>query len=314
MPSGTARTLAFISNKGGVGKTHIACNLAIQCARSGRRVLLVDSDLGNASADLKLGVRPTTSLLDFYNDRADIFCCITDTPYGIQLLAGGRGDFAFANLPHDRKILLIRAFDRLVREGGYTDVFFDLGAGISHLVLDFALVTDEIIIITTPTDIVPAYAALKACWTRSCSLGELEYFRDRLRRSSSAPAFFGSASENTDNGSRINFIVNQVDNLEDGKKVYLRILQVARSFFYTEDGASKMPARYLGGIPDAHELVKKSERLSMPVLLMNPYHEFSRGIREVAEILLGTSALAPDRLKIPFGDRVKSVLADWSRA
>jgi MinD-like ATPase involved in chromosome partitioning or flagellar assembly len=314
MPPGAARTLAFISNKGGVGKTHIACNLAIQCARSGRRVLLVDSDLGNASVDLKLGARPTTSLLDFYNDRADIFCCITETQYGFQLLAGGRGDFAFANLPHDRKIRLIRAFDRLVREGGYTDIFFDLGAGISHLVLDFALVTDEIIIVATPNDIVPAYAALKACWTRSCSLGELEYFKDRLNRGSSLPGFLGNMSEKSPDGPRINFIVNQVQNLEEGKKVYLRILQVARSFFYTEDGASKMPARYLGGIPDAYELVKKSERLSTPILLINPYSEFSEGIREIAGVLLGTSAFAPDKLKIPFTDRVRSVISTWSRA
>lgn len=309
----TARTIAFISNKGGVGKTHIAINLAIQFAKEGRRVLLVDTDLGSATADLRLGVRPTTTLLDFYEGRADIFCCLTNTEFGFQLLAGRSGEFGLANLTHEHKIRLLKAFDALVHEGNYTDVLFDLGGGISHRVLDFGLVADELVIVTTPMDIVSAYAALKACWTRYKELSQMEYFKERAVIPQK-PFFMSNMAENTSSGPRINFIVNQVIELDEGKKVFLRILQVARSFFYTPDGNWYLPVRYLGAVQDAHMLVKQAERMKIPAMVMNPYHEFSHAIREISAMLLAKQVIAPSRLRIPFTDRVRSIVASWAHA
>jgi MinD-like ATPase involved in chromosome partitioning or flagellar assembly len=314
MASAAARTVAFISNKGGVGKTHISVNLAIQMAREGRRVLLVDTDLGSAGVDLRLGVRPTAGLADFYNGKADIFLCLTNTDFGFQLLAGSRGDFGLANLPHEQKIRLLKAFNQLVQDGNYTDVLFDLGAGISHLVTDFALVADECVIVTTPTDIVPAYAALKACWTRCQGLREMEYFKDLASLVPKHPVFFSNVEVADQGGPRMNFIVNQVKDLEEGKRVFLRILQVARSFFYSSDGNWHLPIRYLGGIPDAYDLVKQSERTLSPILILNPYCPFSQAIREISSMLIGKKVLAPDHLKIPFADRVRGVLRSWSNA
>lgn len=308
-----ARTIAFISNKGGVGKTHLAINLAISFANNSRRVLLVDTDLGSANADLRIGVSPTTTLMDFYEGRADMSCCLTNTNYGFRLLAGRTGEFALANLGDDQIIRLLTAFDGLVRNGGYTDIFFDLGAGISSRVLDFALAADECIIVTTPTNIVHAYSALKACWTRYCSLSETEYFK-RKALTEHKPAFMTNVAFEPQQGPRINFIVNQVDNLEEGKKIYLAITKIARKFFYSDNGYWKLNMRYLGGIPECHELIKNAEKQRTPAMAMNPYHPFSHAIKEVGDMLLAKQAIAPSRLKIGFGDRIRCIIENWKHA
>ena len=300
-----ARTVAFISNKGGVGKTHLAINLALQFAREGRRILLIDTDLGSANADLRLGVRTSATLNDFFERRADIFDCLVPTSYGIHFMAGKSGEFKLANLAHQQKIRLMRAFDRLVKEGGYTDVFFDLGAGIGSRVLDFALIVDDLVIVATPQDIVAAYAALKACWIRYNRLGEMHYFKNK------EVFLAGDMGSESDRRLRINFLVNQVDNLEEGKRVYLRILDVARTFFYTPEGRARLPLRYIGGVPYVHDLLRQAERSKIPAIVLYPYHPFSRAIREVATVFLDGKAVSPNYLQVPFSDRVKGVVKAW---
>ena len=58
-----AHVIAVTSGKGGVGKTQVAANVAVGLAAEGKRVLLLDADLGLASLDLALGVTPRFDLL-----------------------------------------------------------------------------------------------------------------------------------------------------------------------------------------------------------------------------------------------------------
>lgn len=308
-----ARTFAFLSGKGGVGKTHLAINLALQFGLEGRRVLLVDTDLGSANADLRIGASPTTTLMDFYEGKADISCCLTNTNYGFQIVAGRPGEFALANLPDDQIVKLLKAFEQLVRKAGYTDILFDLGAGISSRVLDFAVVSDEIVIVATPNEIIHAYAALKACWTRLLDLQNHEFFRERAKLAKT-PFYMRGAYEGESGAPRINSVVNQTDSLEEGKKVYVTIARVAKEFFFTDDGYWKLPMRYLGGIPDAHGFLKHAERRRTPAIALNPHHEFSHAVREVANLLLAKRAIAPSKLKRTFGDKVRSVMRSWGTA
>ena len=62
--SGRAHRIAIVSGKGGVGKTVITANLAARLASGGRRVLVVDADLGLANLDILLDVEPEFTLLD----------------------------------------------------------------------------------------------------------------------------------------------------------------------------------------------------------------------------------------------------------
>ena len=66
------RTIAVTSGKGGVGKTHIAANLAMIFRRYKKRVLLVDLDLGLANVDILLGLRPEYTLQDVIEGRKQI--------------------------------------------------------------------------------------------------------------------------------------------------------------------------------------------------------------------------------------------------
>ncbi|MCX6647565.1 MAG: hypothetical protein NTY09_14575, partial [bacterium] len=160
-------------------------------------------------------------------------------------------------------------------------------------------------IVATPQDIVAAYAALKACWIRYTTLGDMHYFKNKK-------AFVaGDIGGESGQRLRINFIVNQVDSLEEGKRVYLRILDVARTFFYTPEGRAKLPLRYLGGVPYVHGLLRQAERNKVPATVLYPYHPFSRAIREVATVLLDGNTVAPNHLQVPFSDRVKGVVHAW---
>ncbi|MFH1676731.1 MAG: AAA family ATPase, partial [bacterium] len=297
----------------GVGKTHLAVNLAVVLSRQGRRVLLIDTDLGSANADLRIGASPTTTLMDFFEGRATIECCMTNTNYGFRIIAGKPGELALANLSDEQIIRLLTAFEHLVRNGGYTDVLFDLGAGISNRVLDFAIVSDEIIIVATPNEVIHAYAALKACWNRFLAVQDREFFKDRVALKKT-PFYLRGEYEGGNGAPRINFLVNQVDNLEQGKKVFLAVSNVVKEFFYTPDSYWKLPMRYLGSVPDVHAFLKQSERQRIPAAALNPYHEFSHAVREVTDILCAKRAIAPGKLQRSFGDKVKCVLRCWATA
>ena len=64
--------VAIASGKGGVGKSVVSANLALLLARQGRRVTLLDLDLGGADAHLLFGFadRRSREILDQVEDHA----------------------------------------------------------------------------------------------------------------------------------------------------------------------------------------------------------------------------------------------------
>ncbi len=49
---GSPRVIAVTSGKGGVGKTNIVGNMAVAFSKLGRKVLILDADLGLANIDI----------------------------------------------------------------------------------------------------------------------------------------------------------------------------------------------------------------------------------------------------------------------
>src|SRR3954470_1220356 len=86
--------IAIGSGKGGVGKSLLAANLAIYLAQLGKRVVLLDADLGGANLHTFVGVeRPRVTLGDFFDKRVErIEECIVETQVANLGLLSAEGD------------------------------------------------------------------------------------------------------------------------------------------------------------------------------------------------------------------------------
>ena len=92
-----ARVITVTSGKGGVGKTSISINLAIQLTRLGKRVVVFDADFGLANIEVMLGVRPQYNLADMMFRGKDLADIITQGEEGISFISGGSGIQELAN-------------------------------------------------------------------------------------------------------------------------------------------------------------------------------------------------------------------------
>ena len=92
------RIIAVSSGKGGVGKTNIAINLALAYAQLGKRVVVMDADLGLANVNVVLGVIPRYNLYHLIRKQKTLREIVVDTAYGIQIIAGASGFSKIANL------------------------------------------------------------------------------------------------------------------------------------------------------------------------------------------------------------------------
>src|SRR3990172_3733904 len=162
-----ARILAVGGGKGGVGKSFFACNLAAEMARTGRRVVLVDADLGGANLHTYLGIEfPERTLKDLITRRVDVVEDVI-VPTGIQnlrLISGAQSVLGAANPKHEHKARLAR----VLRELEAAAVVIDLGSGTSFNTLDLFLVADEgiFVVVPEPTSLENAYAFIKASFFR----------------------------------------------------------------------------------------------------------------------------------------------------
>ena len=143
----SARVLAVTSGKGGVGKTSLAVNLAIACARLGRRVTLVDFDLGLANIDVIMDLHPLHNLSHVVMGRMRLKDVVVSAD-GVRVVPGASGLRELANLNETARDELIRSLQTLEEDSDL--VIIDTGAGISRNVIRVAASADEILVVSTP--------------------------------------------------------------------------------------------------------------------------------------------------------------------
>ena len=156
-----SRVITVTSGKGGVGKTSLAVNMALQFQRQGKKVVILDADFGLANIEVMLGIRPQYNLADLMFNGKALKDIITEGPEGIGFISGGSGIKELASLSREQIIMVMEALSELDK---LVDVIIvDTGAGIADNVLEFAAASEEVLLVVTPepTSITDAYALLK---------------------------------------------------------------------------------------------------------------------------------------------------------
>jgi flagellar biosynthesis protein FlhG len=148
-PRARRQIWAIGGGKGGIGKSLVAASVGWELAHMGRRVVLVDADLGGANLHTRLGLpMPARTLGDFIQGRSPcIEDVLTATPtLGLRLISGAADLLSAPSLSQLQKTRMmseIRALDADV-------VLLDLGAGSSENILDFFLLSDVSILMVVP--------------------------------------------------------------------------------------------------------------------------------------------------------------------
>ena len=194
------RIIAISSGKGGVGKTNLSINIALAYANLGKKVIVLDADLGLANVNVILGIIPKFNLYHLIRKQKSIREIILDTGYGIQIVAGASGFSKIANLSDEEREIFIEELSEL---SSADVIIVDTSAGVSNNVLDFIAAADDAIIITTPepTAITDAYGIVKIIAT------EIDYLNIGLK-----------------------LVVNRVKSVTQGKKVAERVINIAGQF------------------------------------------------------------------------------------
>ena len=153
--------MSVTSGKGGVGKTNLSVNLACCLARMGKRVVLVDADLGLANVDVVLGLTPQKNLFHLFHEGASLRDVLFETPYGFSILPASSGVGEMLALSTGQKLELLESVGEL--EDEVDCLLVDTGAGISDNVLYFNLAAQERLVVLTPepTSLTDAYALIK---------------------------------------------------------------------------------------------------------------------------------------------------------
>lgn len=156
-----AKTICFISGKGGVGKSNIALNFAIKLQQARNKVLLIDFDIGMGNIDVLLGISSKNTLADLFEKGLPIKEIINSGPKNLDFISGGSGLTNIFTLNNEKKDYFYNQYNNLVRDYDY--IIFDMGAGVTDDSMYFILAADECIVVITPepTSITDGYGMIK---------------------------------------------------------------------------------------------------------------------------------------------------------
>ncbi len=160
------RVISVTSGKGGVGKSNVVSNLAIALSTQGKKVLVLDADLGLGNLDVLLGLSPSYNMNNVLNGEKSLSEIMVDGPAGIKIIPAGSGVQEFTSLGQHEKLKLLDELDML--EEKFDIMIVDTEAGISENVTYFSVAAQEIIVVVTPepTSITDVYALIKLLSTR----------------------------------------------------------------------------------------------------------------------------------------------------
>lgn len=246
-----ARIFTVTSGKGGVGKSNVAVNLAVQMKKRGKRVIIFDADFGLANVEIMFGAIPKFNLSDLIYREKSITEIITPGPMDIGFISGGSGITGINNLSKEQLKFLVANLEKLDELADV--IIIDTGAGISDNVLEFVMASPEILLLVTPepSSLTDAYSLLKA-------LHRNEEFQQAQ--------------------SRIKVISNRVVSEEEGAGIYEKLNAVVGQFLNGD-------LEYLGIIPKDAQL-EKAVCQQKPVSILYPDAKSSKAFEYLSAFLL----------------------------
>lgn len=240
--------VAVASGKGGVGKTWFAISLTHAIARTGKKALLFDGDLGLANVDIQLGLMPKIDLGSVVSGRVTLNQALVPFPAGgFDIIAGRSGSGTLANIPLSR--LQILSDDLGLLANTYDKVVVDLGAGVEKTVRTFAQNAGTVMVVTTdePTSLTDAYAFIKVTHMEKP-------------------------------GTDMRVVVNMANSTREGERIYNTLLKACEGFLKISPP--------LAGVIRRDLKVRDAIRNQTPILIRSPNSEAARDIEAIVERLL----------------------------
>jgi flagellar biosynthesis protein FlhG len=233
------RVIAVTSGKGGVGKSNFTLNYALGLTAYGKKVVILDADVGFANIDVLMGIKPQKTLADLIRREAKLWDILETGPNGLQFISGGSGFQELLDVSAEEFDYL---FEQLGQLQGMVDyVLIDTGAGLNQQILRLLLASDEILVVVTPepTAITDAYALIKTVVNRHPS-------------------------------AKLKLVINRAESAAEGRETAETIRLVAERFL-----EQHIPT--LGVLPD-DPIVSKAVRQQTPFLLAHPESQAAKSI------------------------------------
>ena len=191
------KVISITGGKGGVGKTNVSLNLAMAMAQLGKKVLVLDADLGLANCDVMLGLRVEKNLSHVLSGECELDDVIIDGPFGIKIVPATSGSQNMTELSPVEHAGLIRAFSELRTP---VDVLMvDTAAGISDMVLSFSRASQDVVVVVCdePSSITDAYALMKIL-SRDHGVEKFKIVANMVRNLKEGQELFAKLSRVTD--------------------------------------------------------------------------------------------------------------------
>jgi flagellar biosynthesis protein FlhG len=238
------KVIAITSGKGGVGKTNVSVNLAVAMSEAGKRVMLMDADLGLANVDVLLGLHPERNLSHVIDGERSLEEIILEGPSGVMVVPAASGVKRLSELSTMENAGLIRAFSELNHD--VDTLIIDTAAGINESVTSFSRAAQEVVVVVCdePASITDAYALIKVL--------SLDYGITHVR-----------------------VLANQANSAQEGRELFNKISRVTDRYL-------DVTLEFMGVVPH-DDYLKKAVRKQRAVVQAYPRSRASMAFKNLAQ-------------------------------